>query len=645
MPEEPRLSIDDEFAEGLDCAICGTRALSVHHVEHYPDFVGCDACGSAFVLEDMGERVMYGRMPPEFAQTARFALRQWAFLEAVARRAAAERPPPAAPVPAEAEPPARPEASPFAGVEAPEPEAPTMAEEPEAFERIAPFGAPETEAEVPEAPMPGAPVPARSEPAVPAYMRPEQVEAPVSEEPVQPLSEEEPPPPEGIDWSRIAAPEEDLTEPQAEAAGDALTGEEAQEADKEFQAPDWLRSHSELEMAPQGEDWQRSILESWEEGSPAAPSEGIPEWLAGAGEGPPSKEEVPDWLRPAPPEQAAGEEIPDWLRPSRPEPAPREEIPDWLRPSPPEQAAEEVPGAPPAAPGWPGEDDKTDALWEPPAWIREAGEEGELPQEEAAGLPPWGTESPGIEAPPAWAREQTSPLPPRVKEPYPPALEEPPVEEKPAPATPRRRDSREPPPGQRHRVMIRGNRVNFPGDVCAHCLRTPVRGKLAVVGTLPDARDMTTRREASFILPLCATCRRRAAARSVQEVNARLQALLLAGVFSLFLVVGTVVLLLIDILAEDPLTGFFIMLLVATVGFTAPAVLLMSRASRPPPPDAFYVRTTLFVPFEESGATTAFEWRNQGYAERFFRANEADTVGGIIQVRDALAELTAAGPA
>src|SRR3989304_80878 len=95
MAGVPRTSVEDAFISGLSCAVCGQSDLYVQHLPPYPDFVPCRACGAAFVVEDTGERVMYGKVPDGYPDTSEFALRQWVWLEAVERRAAAERPAPA----------------------------------------------------------------------------------------------------------------------------------------------------------------------------------------------------------------------------------------------------------------------------------------------------------------------------------------------------------------------------------------------------------------------------------------------------------------------------------------------------------------------------------------------------------------------
>src|SRR3990172_4788517 len=96
MTGVPRTSVEDAFTWGLRCAICSQSDLFVQHLPAYPDFVTCRNCGAAFVVEDTGERVMYGKIPDDYPETTGFALRQWVWLEAVDRRAREERPRPPA---------------------------------------------------------------------------------------------------------------------------------------------------------------------------------------------------------------------------------------------------------------------------------------------------------------------------------------------------------------------------------------------------------------------------------------------------------------------------------------------------------------------------------------------------------------------
>lgn len=91
MPATPRPTLEDSYTDGLSCAICGQPELSIVHNDRLPDFVACGHCGSAFVVEEGGERVMYGKIDPAFPDTSHFALREWAWFEAIARKADLER--------------------------------------------------------------------------------------------------------------------------------------------------------------------------------------------------------------------------------------------------------------------------------------------------------------------------------------------------------------------------------------------------------------------------------------------------------------------------------------------------------------------------------------------------------------------------
>lgn len=93
MTPVPRRTIDDEYAEGRGCVVCGAIALTVFHLERFPDYIACGECGSAFVVEQDGERVRFGKIPEDYAEVRRFALKEWAWPEAIARRVAADRQP------------------------------------------------------------------------------------------------------------------------------------------------------------------------------------------------------------------------------------------------------------------------------------------------------------------------------------------------------------------------------------------------------------------------------------------------------------------------------------------------------------------------------------------------------------------------
>ncbi|TFH32245.1 MAG: hypothetical protein E4G99_12970, partial [Anaerolineales bacterium] len=91
MASIPRVTLDDSYTLGITCAICGADALKVNHIPNLPDYVSCADCSSAFLVEDGGDRVFFGQIAPGFANTEHFALKQWAWLEAIETRAREER--------------------------------------------------------------------------------------------------------------------------------------------------------------------------------------------------------------------------------------------------------------------------------------------------------------------------------------------------------------------------------------------------------------------------------------------------------------------------------------------------------------------------------------------------------------------------
>jgi hypothetical protein len=93
MPPIPKATLDEGFAEGLKCAICGHDSLQVFHVANLPDYVGCEQCHSAFVVEEGGQRVMYGMIDPAYPETRNFALRKWTHPDEVKTKAISEHPP------------------------------------------------------------------------------------------------------------------------------------------------------------------------------------------------------------------------------------------------------------------------------------------------------------------------------------------------------------------------------------------------------------------------------------------------------------------------------------------------------------------------------------------------------------------------
>ncbi|MFN2109703.1 MAG: Lar family restriction alleviation protein, partial [Anaerolineae bacterium] len=91
MAPTPRSTLSEDFAAHLNCPICGEARLMVHHTSSLPDFVTCHSCSSAFVVEEGGERVLFGKINDQYPRTQQFALKQWVMLEAIERRASDER--------------------------------------------------------------------------------------------------------------------------------------------------------------------------------------------------------------------------------------------------------------------------------------------------------------------------------------------------------------------------------------------------------------------------------------------------------------------------------------------------------------------------------------------------------------------------
>jgi hypothetical protein len=190
----------------------------------------------------------------------------------------------------------------------------------------------------------------------------------------------------------------------------------------------------------------------------------------------------------------------------------------------------------------------------------------------------------------------------------------------------------------RYRVVIRGSEVVFPSNDCAHCMQSPVKGRLAVIGALPNGQKVGQRKKSTFNIPLCADCAKRAAALSEDAKNARLQAHLLSAIFALILVIGALGVGFINT-QQMGLPGLIILLILGIIGYTLPAMILLGRVGKhPPPPDAVYVRSTLLVPRETQGLETAFEWRNEVYANEFYEGNEANALGRLISVKDRAAQ-------
>jgi hypothetical protein len=192
----------------------------------------------------------------------------------------------------------------------------------------------------------------------------------------------------------------------------------------------------------------------------------------------------------------------------------------------------------------------------------------------------------------------------------------------------------EPPPGVRYRAVLRGENVTFPHDSCAHCSATPARQRLTVISSLPDGQAVGKRKRVTYHLPLCRACHRRAAANSDEESSARIQAHLVSALFALVLLVVTLATRLISLATGAAVAGFLIVI-VLILGYTLPALILLGRTTRhAPPPDAAFVRSTLFIPEDAQGLETAFEWRNGEYAHAFAEANHETLIGSVARIKD-----------
>ena len=93
MEHTPLKTVDDKFAAGRICAVCGESALKVVHVENLPDYVECANCDSAFILSEASDWAMFGSVSSEYPETGRTVLKRWTTLEAVQNMAGTERDP------------------------------------------------------------------------------------------------------------------------------------------------------------------------------------------------------------------------------------------------------------------------------------------------------------------------------------------------------------------------------------------------------------------------------------------------------------------------------------------------------------------------------------------------------------------------
>jgi ribosomal protein S27E len=453
MAPTPRSTLSEDFAAHLNCPICGEARLMVHHTSSLPDYVTCHNCSSAFVVEEGGERVLFGKINDQYPRTQQFALKQWVMLEAVERRASDER------------------------------------------------------------------------------LDDEDTTAPpeVEQAPTPPIPEAAPTPQPSVDNILRSAAVPIPTEPDLEWPPEKLIP---------------LEQESEPVQAQRAEP------------SPPTPASVEPVM---------QKPVQPSPIPPAP---------------SHPEPPLGVDLDRILRVE--EQADE------PATPG------------DTPVFPQ-----GMKPKQPA--------ESPAEPAPSAEAQAEPDS-----------AVQAAPAKPAPEPAALELREN-DPPAGIRYRVVIRGEKVVFPKKACAHCQATPVRGRLTIIGDLPQGQKIGQRKKSSFNLPLCAECHDRAQSVTPEEKAERLQANLIAMLVMMVLLVAALAWGL-D-LQEDPISGVIIIGILALVGYFVPSYF-------PPSPNAAYIRSTLLIPDDAQGLETAFEFRNKDYAQQFFEANEFVTLGKPIQVKD-----------
>lgn len=193
----------------------------------------------------------------------------------------------------------------------------------------------------------------------------------------------------------------------------------------------------------------------------------------------------------------------------------------------------------------------------------------------------------------------------------------------------------EPEPGKRYQVIVSGDQLKHPKNVCAHCLRPPHK-EFTVPGSLPDMPHPGNRKSFIFELPLCRDCMKRSRAASPEEANAKLLAKLLSGLIAMFSIIALLAFGIVK-LDQQPLVGIFALLIFAALTYTLASLLLHRRAERhPPPEDAAYVLSTLLIEPGEEG-TTKFEWRNPKYAELFRQVNHGNVVEEMALIEDRFA--------
>lgn len=654
MSLKPRITVEDNYVDGLSCAICESSDLIVVHVKDYPDFVQCGNCQSAFVVEDEGSWIMYGKINAELPETKEFALRQWTWLDAVRQRAADEK------EPEEPSPPSSPEveleATPVEGefVKSEVEISPTDEVE-QVGEVTLEIPGGETSSPVDLSERIDSIIPGDIPPSVPEDSK---EEGPTFEAIVQEAEEFTLPEdiPLHLDQAETEAPVEDISPIEVDPIQlDRLEQVSAPAEEIPTEAPaDILESEGSVEELPIDDLMPES------EGLPS------PDWLE-SGPTPEAEEIAP----PTPIAERDGDDtetleehkVPPFLEDDPTMPAEMDiESAVSAEPEPatstkPAQFLDLLKADTPPLPSFIGDlpDSEAPAVEEEESTVPDAVddvaglEEVDEPIDEHL-LPPWAREDDVQESPPA-AETIAEPIQPAAV----PEMEER-AEPEPALFTPAEAvgmgtlptelevappviQETEQPPGEpehgfRHRVQVKGDTLTFPKNVCSHCLQMPVSLAAAVRGTLPDPAQSNIRKPRVFKLPLCKNCENRAKASTDEERAARTQAYLISGAVSVVLML-LVLLLRIAPFDSSVLEGLMVLLIIGILAFVGPLLFLLNRASKYPPPyDAAYVLTTLRVADDAGEGLTAFEWRNEGYAELFRQVNRRMADENIVKVED-----------
>lgn len=519
---------------------------------------------------------MYGKIPPTYPETSRFALNEWAWPEAVERRARAERP--SASGGAAAPPPRR----------APEQAAPAAPPPPEVQP---PAREPEPPAEADEDWLPSGTTPLGDEEPLQDMAPPGQVTPFPADEPVAQPPEREPepapapPPPERKPEPEAFEPPEPEPAPPAPPQPEDPSG--AEQDAEDLLSTLWAAEGSPEESEPET----------------AAPSE-------------PDEPSLPDdWIPMDEPQGSSSPGADPFDRDIPLEPEQEEEYPEWL------SLADEIDDM--VAPFEEGEDQAEDFTEPEQVLDTEPEEESteKVAVEEELAQAYWA----GTTSPP---KEATETDPPEIE-----TVVTPPIEGQEAADTAAPSPAFEPEPGQRFRVVLKGVQLRFPRRHCSHCYRSPAMKNITVLANLQRStapqREMTTLR-----VPVCESCHARANAVSEEAQTARFQAHMLGALVALTLVVCSLVFRITDF-QNGVLTDLVALVVIAAMGYGVPMVLMMLRATQfPKPPDAKFVETTLRVPGDTEGMESAFEWRNRMYAQEFLGANKPIAVSEVTRVEE-----------